>query len=473
MAKRRKRKKTGFWAGLSPRGRMYFVLMICFALVLLTSIAALAAVHGMAEGQTEPAASEPLVENPDYNKDENTIDASQYTSTILMESEDAGQSYIDETLFLGDSNTARMRMFGFCTLDNSAASVGMAASALADYACVKFDGYSGYKTMPEAVALMQPRRVIITFGTNDLTPSLTTERFISEYQAGIEAVQQAYPSVDIIINAIPPIGRQHAGEHLTQTQIDQFNKAIVQMCVAHDWKFLNSAEVLRDPETGYAKDGYVIQSDGIHLTEEAIGVLFDYIRTHSYITEDDRPALTDIPEHLSDKDVSATTAATVITSQPSAPTAAPSSEAPEPTQEPTPEPAPEEIEYTYRSEVIQPTCTEQGYTIYHCNEDPGLDYTDNYVEALGHTEPNAEGKCDRCGTQLEQPTEPTDDSSTTGDSSTADNSVADSSVTESTDSAPESTGTESEQPEQTGPDSSAEQQSEPAEPAENTETPTE
>ena len=32
----------------------------------------------------------------------------------------------------------------------------MAASALADYACVKFDGYSGYKTMPEAVALMQP-----------------------------------------------------------------------------------------------------------------------------------------------------------------------------------------------------------------------------------------------------------------------------------------------------------------------------
>lgn len=170
MAKRRKRKKTGFWAWLSPRGRMYFVLMICFALVLLTSIAALAAVHGMAEGQTEPAASEPLVENPDYNKDENTIDASQYTSTILMESEDAGQSYIDETLFLGDSNTARMRMFGFCTLDNSAASVGMAASALADYACVKFDGYSGYKTMPEAVALMQPRRVIITFGTNDLTP---------------------------------------------------------------------------------------------------------------------------------------------------------------------------------------------------------------------------------------------------------------------------------------------------------------
>ena len=89
--------------------------MICFALVLLTSIAALAAVHGMAEGQTEPAASEPLVENPDYNKDENTIDASQYTSTILMESEDAGQSYIDETLFLAIPTPRACACSGFCT----------------------------------------------------------------------------------------------------------------------------------------------------------------------------------------------------------------------------------------------------------------------------------------------------------------------------------------------------------------------
>ena len=60
MAKRRKRKKTGFWAGLSPRGRMYFVLMICFALVLLTSIAALAAVHGMADTTTISFGSTPF-----------------------------------------------------------------------------------------------------------------------------------------------------------------------------------------------------------------------------------------------------------------------------------------------------------------------------------------------------------------------------------------------------------------------------
>ena len=42
-------------------------------------------------------------------------------------------------------------------------------------------GYGGYKTMPEAVALMQPRRVILTFGTNDLSSSYSASSFASDY----------------------------------------------------------------------------------------------------------------------------------------------------------------------------------------------------------------------------------------------------------------------------------------------------
>ena len=49
-----------------------------------------------------------MVVESGYNKEENTIDTQAYTSTILEQSADAGDSYVDETLFLGDSNTARM-----------------------------------------------------------------------------------------------------------------------------------------------------------------------------------------------------------------------------------------------------------------------------------------------------------------------------------------------------------------------------
>src|SRR5699024_6614364 len=112
----------------------------------------------------------------------------QYASTILEESEDAGQEYIDETLFLGDSNTVGMRQFGYCEESNSLASVGMSARSLATYECVLFEGRSSYVTMPEAVAIMQPQRVILTFGTNDLSPSYSTEKFIENYEEGILAI---------------------------------------------------------------------------------------------------------------------------------------------------------------------------------------------------------------------------------------------------------------------------------------------
>ena len=67
-------------------------------------------------------------------------------------------------------------------------------------------------TMPQAVAKLQPRRVILTFGTNDLNPGYKAADFVKNYQTGIEAIVTAYPSVDIIVNAIPPIGQQHFRE---------------------------------------------------------------------------------------------------------------------------------------------------------------------------------------------------------------------------------------------------------------------
>ena len=215
--------------------------------------------------------------------------------------------------------------------------------------------------------------------------------------------------MDILINAIPPLGQQHSNQSLTQTQVDEYNKALVEMCKEKGWKFLNSAEVLKDSSTGYAKSGYVLSSDGIHLTEQAMDVLFTYIRTHSYITEDTRPALTAVPTHTGDKDVSVASNIVSSTTAAIAPetTEAPDEDASDSSSSNGPDwadgtsssyaTAAPDPEYTYWSEIIAPTCTEQGYTYYHCNEDSSKDYKSEYVNALGHDFQN--GYCTRCGAQ--------------------------------------------------------------------------
>ena len=343
-----KKKKT-----LDMRSKMYLVLALCSVMLLVSVGVSLALIGGLDLGGADTQSvstvdSESMVVESGYDKEENTIDTQAYTSTILEESDDAGESYIDETLFLGDSNTARMyRMFDYCSYDNAIGSVGMTAKSLASFACVQLSTSSGYVTMPQAVAKLQPRRVILTFGTNDLNPSYKAADFVKNYQTGIEAIVTAYPSVDIIVNSIPPIGQQHSNQSLTQTQVDEYNKALVEMCQNKGWKFLNSAEVLKDSATGYAKSGYVETSDGIHLTRTAMDALFNYIRTHSYITEDDRPALTTIPKHTGDKDAVVYTVPVV-----SSTTTASATATPEPTEEPA-----DNAESSENTEYAEPTPT--------------------------------------------------------------------------------------------------------------------
>ena len=344
---------------LDMRSKMYLVLALCSVMLLVSIGISLVLIGGIslggADAQTVSTVdSASMVVESGYDKEENTIDTQAYTSTILEQTADAGDSYVDETLFLGDSNTARMyRMFDYCSYDNAIGSVGMSAKSLAAFACVQVSTSSGYITMPQAVAKLQPRRVILTFGTNDLNPSYKAADFVKNYQTGIEAIVTAYPSVDIIVNAIPPIGQQHSNQSLTQTQVDEYNKALVEMCQAKGWKFLNSAEVLKDSVTGYAKSGYVETSDGIHLTRTAMDALFNYIRTHSYITEDDRPALTTIPKHTGDKDAVVYTVPVVSSTSTATATATP-----EPTEEPADsEESSESTEYTEPTPTPEVTAT--------------------------------------------------------------------------------------------------------------------
>ena len=208
---------------------------------------------------------------------------------------DAGRSYVDETLFIGDSNTARYLLYAnetgtaFTSLNNNIGVVSMGVGSITSLKCEKFKGSSAMYTVPDAVAMLKPKRIIICYGTNNLSGSSTdATNYIKTYLQGLQAIQTAWPYCDIIVSAIPPLDRQRENTNLTMTQVDAYNAALVQMCEENGFKFLNSAEVLRDDATGWAKKDYTL-SDGVHLSKEAVTAYFTYVRTHAYAAEDRRP----------------------------------------------------------------------------------------------------------------------------------------------------------------------------------------
>ena len=238
-----------------------------------------------ASGQ-QTAWSEPEADQ-EYDAEQGKLDKDQYGSTVLAETEDAGQEYLDETLFIGDSNTVRMMAYGHTTLSNTIGVISMGIQHVPTKKCVYFTDRSGAVSIPEAVAIMQPKRIVITFGTNN-TIGWSSDVFASEYKEALEAITDAWPYADIIINAVPPVDKLRQNTGITMQTIDSFNQALAEMAEELGYKFLDSSEALKDEDTGFAKTDYTI-SDGVHLSKKGMQTLFDYVRTHSYETEDRRP----------------------------------------------------------------------------------------------------------------------------------------------------------------------------------------
>ena len=235
------------------------------------------------------------------------------STALLTETADAGTDYLNDTLFLGDSNTVRLYNNGLISLQQFCAKEGIGTQVALSEGIVTFKKDSNHYTIPQAVAMMKPRRVVMTFGTNDA--GMEVSDFIAHYTALIQAIQQSYPYTDIIVNTVPPVPADHSNyPHMDQAKIDDFNMALLDLCEQLGVRFLNSAEALKGSD-GYGIADYYTSGD-IHLKSAGLKAVLNYIRTHALQTEDRRPDTNNIPTRTME-----------YVSNPSSAVAAPSSEA--------------------------------------------------------------------------------------------------------------------------------------------------
>ncbi len=235
------------------------------------------------------------------------------STALLTETADAGTDYLNDTLFLGDSNTVRLYNNGLISLQQFCAKEGIGTQVALSEGIVTFKKDSSHYTIPQAVAMMKPRRVVMTFGTNDT--GMEVSDFIAHYTALIQAIQQSYPYTDIIVNTVPPVPVDHSNyPHMDQAKIDDFNMALLDLCEQLGVRFLNSAEALKGSD-GYGIADYYTSGD-IHLKSAGLKAVLNYLRTHALQTEDRRPDTNNIPTRTME-----------YVSNPSSAVAAPSSEA--------------------------------------------------------------------------------------------------------------------------------------------------
>ena len=290
--------------------RAVLVCVLCVLAVLLTF-----GITTTLLKKEEPAPSVPeSVADPTPGKDlSGHYQIDNASTALLTETADAGTDYLNDTLFLGDSNTVRLYNNGLISLQQFCAKEGIGTQVALSEGIVTFKKDSNHYTIPQAVAMMKPRRVVMTFGTNDT--GMEVPDFIAHYTALIQAIQQSYPYTDIIVNTVPPVPADHSNyPHMDQAKIDDFNMALLDLCEQLGVRFLNSAEALKGSD-GYGIADYYTSGD-IHLKSAGLKAVLNYLRTHALQTEDRRPDTNNIPTRTME-----------YVSNPSSAVAAPSSEA--------------------------------------------------------------------------------------------------------------------------------------------------
>ena len=146
------------------------VCVVCALAALLTvGITLTLLKRGKPETPGTPADSVPTDTTGDGESTDlaNHYQIDNTSSALLTETADAGTEYLDSTLFLGDSNTVRLYNNGLISLQQFCAKEGIGTQVALNEGIVTFKNDTTHYTIAQAVAKMKPRRVVMTFGTND------------------------------------------------------------------------------------------------------------------------------------------------------------------------------------------------------------------------------------------------------------------------------------------------------------------
>ena len=279
-------------AGMSPTQRKACVVLALCALAIVLSIVAAWVLPGKL-GLFNGGASA-------YDKDAYPLDTS--LEAILPQAA-ADDAYITASVFAGDQYAVTLQKDARITLNQFAGQEGLQTAKALSTACVNFASDPNNYTIPQAIPKMKARRVFVQLGSNDVDGTVSVDSFIADYKQFLQNIHSAYSYADIIAVSIPPVTEDSANAAETQTYIDQFNQAIAVACSDMGFKYLNSAETLKNSR-GFAENSYM-EANG--YSASGARALLEYAKSHAYNTMDSRPDTSDIPQRASSTSGAAST----------------------------------------------------------------------------------------------------------------------------------------------------------------------
>lgn len=195
------------------------------------------------------------------------------TSTDNQPTIDFDKEYFSSSLFIGDSISTGLSLYGFLDQDNVFAQQGLAPSTALD---AKIDGV----TLSDKIAAFKPKKIFVMLGTNSVgyADNETLAASMNELVEKISGLTKA----KIYVISIPPItpeAEQSDENELTKKDIDDYNAKLKTAVSGSGASFIDLNSVLSNSD-GYFDADYA-EMDGIHFMGTTYEVMLSYLQKHS------------------------------------------------------------------------------------------------------------------------------------------------------------------------------------------------
>lgn len=257
-----------------------------------TEAAPASSTQPVTETETQPATTEPPETEPIKLTEDNS-EVPRYTGlegiekefpgTVLTETSDLGDEYLKHIVFLGDSLTYGLKVYGLLDGGRDTKQVWVPSNGtllLSNVADAKiFYPDTGTEiTVREAVSLKKPEILVISLGINGIS-FLGEKDFTAQLSNLIAEVKKQSPETTVILQSMFPVAASYQlQKSINNNKICRGNYWMAKAACDNGAYFLNTAEVL------VGSDGYLpedMQSgDGLHLSISAYKIVLEYIRTH-------------------------------------------------------------------------------------------------------------------------------------------------------------------------------------------------
>ena len=185
--------------------------------------------------------------------------------------------YFADVLFLGDSRTHGLQLYGGLTTGTYFHAVGATVESVFSKATQEIEG--GKKVpMVDALAGLECSKVYVMLGVNELGWPMA-EKFGEQFGLLVDRIREELPEAEVVIQSILPVSAKQDAKksYVNNKRIVVYNTILEELAQEKQCPYLNVAEAVAD-ETGCLQSN--LTSDGVHLNIAGSKEWVAYLKSH-------------------------------------------------------------------------------------------------------------------------------------------------------------------------------------------------